>query len=736
MDFKKHNGVYAPYYYKARKEQKQQEVKDLFAKYQKPLVTGLNHWALGTPFRKLLGIDKECKDKIFKLTDNSYHTRLGKKKFKAVIRGYPVFAKRIGVALSKWDIVRDYITRNPKLYQGLDEYRGLLAQIGLLNTREFPTVMAASGDPIYAGAGDGYVGVKVVATWAGARGATTGVVGHTTESAYVRAIQYSSQFYISRLFFPFDTSGLGSIIVSAAVFSAYCSAYASDPEPVVAVQTSQASTSKLVSDDFNNLAFTAGSNTQTVQSTGWKTFTLTETGRGWVSGTAWTKLGIIDNNHDLLNATPPEEAAPTDNATFRFSEYADVTSDPKLVVTYTSGSPSPSVSVSATPSISVSLSLSPSPSASISASPSISASVSISLSPSISESLSLSPSPSVSESLSPSVSASISISASPSISESVSLSPSPSVSESLSISVSISLSPSVSASVSVSLSPSVSVSKSPSVSASVSESATPSISPSISESATPSISASVSESATPSVSESATPSVSISLSPSVSESYSTSPSSSASVSVSLSPSISISATPSISISASPSISASVSESATPSISVSLSKSPSPSVSISATPSVSASVSVSLSDSPSPSEGYTGYTKGDYAALPADDTDLENDYTGQEVTDVASKNDVRVDQTGTLEHMIHQYKDFVGSQDSCILEWEGQSSLAPSSSTIYLQIYNQDTTTWVTVDTDGISNADTDFSLLASIADLTDYKDASNVISSRIYQEAL
>ena len=37
MDFKKHNGVYAPYYYKAREEQKQQEVKDLFAKYQEPI---------------------------------------------------------------------------------------------------------------------------------------------------------------------------------------------------------------------------------------------------------------------------------------------------------------------------------------------------------------------------------------------------------------------------------------------------------------------------------------------------------------------------------------------------------------------------------------------------------------------------------------------------------------------------------------------------------------------------
>jgi hypothetical protein len=349
-------------------------------------------------------------------------------------------------------------------------------------------------------------------------------------------------------------------------------------------------------------------------------------------------------------------------------------------------SPSKSPSPSATPSASVSATPSVSPSASVSATPSASPSVSVSATPSVSASVSVSATPSVSVSASPSVSPSVSVSASPSASPSVS----------------VSATPSASASVSVSATPSVSVS------------ATPSISPSVSESATPSISASVS----PSVSVSATPSVSVSASPSVSPSVSVSatPSASASVSVSATPSASVSVSPSVSVSATPSVSVS----ATPSISVSASP----------------SVSVSLSPSPSPSPGYTGYTRGDEVALPGNDADLETNYSGDDVTNVATKNDVRVDQTATQQYMIHQYKNFVGANTTCQLEWEGQTTLAPSSSTVYLQIYNRDTTTWDTVDSDNTSNADTDFVLLADVVDLTNYKDARNVISCRVYQEVL
>lgn len=94
------------------------------------------------------------------------------------------------------------------------------------------------------------------------------------------------------------------------------------------------------------------------------------------------------------------------------------------------------------------------------------------------------------------------------------------------------------------------------------------------------------------------------------------------------------------------------------------------------------------------------------------------------------------QTATEQYMIHQYKDFVGDHADCALEWEGQTSLAPSLSTVYLQIFNHSTLEWETVDSDNSSSANTDFGLEGIIADLTDYKDDQNIISSRVYQLAI
>jgi len=107
-----------------------------------------------------------------------------------------------------------------------------------------------------------------------------------------------------------------------------------------------------------------------------------------------------------------------------------------------------------------------------------------------------------------------------------------------------------------------------------------------------------------------------------------------------------------------------------------------------------------------------------------------------VIDVSSSNDVLVGQDATSEFMIHEYKNFVGANSSCQLHWEGQTTLEPNVSTVYLQIYNRDTTTWDTVDSDNASLADADFLLVADVADLTDYKDVGNLVSCRIYQEAI
>jgi hypothetical protein len=104
--------------------------------------------------------------------------------------------------------------------------------------------------------------------------------------------------------------------------------------------------------------------------------------------------------------------------------------------------------------------------------------------------------------------------------------------------------------------------------------------------------------------------------------------------------------------------------------------------------------------------------------------------------VEEKDNIRVPQTGMEEFMIHQFRNFVGSATSKEFECELQSTLAPTSSTVYLQIYNYDTNSWETIDSDSTTASDTDFVLTATVADLTNYKDPSNLTTARVYQEAL
>lgn len=227
---------------------------------------------------------------------------------------------------------------------------------------------------------------------------------------------------------------------------------------------------------------------------------------------------------------------------------------------------------------------------------------------------------------------------------------------------------------------------------------------------------------------------SVSPSASASESKSQSPSASVSQSSSESKSESKSSSASNSSSSSQSISpsASFSQSASQSLSPSGSSSSSPSASVSP----STSESRSSSPSSSPSFGYSNYTREENAVLPSNDNDLSTTYTEQEEIDVSESDNIRVGQTGTLTYMIHQFKVFAGSNNSCQITWEGQSTLAPSLSPVYLQVYDYTNLVWTTVRSKTSGSEDTDFKLRKEIIDLTNYKDSGNVIASRVYQLAI
>lgn len=156
--------------------------------------------------------------------------------------------------------------------------------------------------------------------------------------------------------------------------------------------------------------------------------------------------------------------------------------------------------------------------------------------------------------------------------------------------------------------------------------------------------------------------------------------------------------------------------------------------------MSPSSSISASDSPSlsasPSIGYSLYSRGDEISLPSGTNDLQTLYTDQEETDVSDRDLDMVEQTGTLQYMMHQFKKFVGANTFCTVEVEAQSTLAASLSTIYLQIYNRVSGLWETLDTETQAPQDVNFELFKKITDLSEYKDSTNVVTCRVYQLAL
>jgi hypothetical protein len=163
---------------------------------------------------------------------------------------------------------------------------------------------------------------------------------------------------------------------------------------------------------------------------------------------------------------------------------------------------------------------------------------------------------------------------------------------------------------------------------------------------------------------------------------------------------------------------------------------SPSASVSPSVSASWSISPSASASASPSAGYQLYSRGKYADIPGDDNDLETMYSAGDVAKVASKDDDRVPQTGLQQYMIHEFKDFVGAYTSCTLECELQTTELPSSAPVNLDIYNHTLSQWDNVKSDNTSPIDTDFILTTNVPDLTAYKDGSNIISCRVWQQAI
>jgi hypothetical protein len=115
--------------------------------------------------------------------------------------------------------------------------------------------------------------------------------------------------------------------------------------------------------------------------------------------------------------------------------------------------------------------------------------------------------------------------------------------------------------------------------------------------------------------------------------------------------------------------------------------------------------------------------------------LTHDFSSVEYSEVATDNDVYAHQDGYLEHMVFLFKNQYDTSTGYLnIYAKAKSSLAPSSSTVYLQIYNRTDGSWETIDSESAASADTKFTLQAYIeSNLEDYYDAEKWVSCRIYQ---
>jgi len=127
-----------------------------------------------------------------------------------------------------------------------------------------------------------------------------------------------------------------------------------------------------------------------------------------------------------------------------------------------------------------------------------------------------------------------------------------------------------------------------------------------------------------------------------------------------------------------------------------------------------------------------------AILPTNNSDLENAFTGSDYTKVLTEDGQFVAQTALdPEYAAFCFKDEnINNTDQISITWKGQSDLAPSLSTVYLQIYNNNSSAWETLTSNGVASANINFTLSATKStNLSYYYDIDKWVVCRVYQSS-
>jgi uncharacterized delta-60 repeat protein len=203
----------------------------------------------------------------------------------------------------------------------------------------------------YAGTGDGYTNKGDDFDWDTTHDAAASpTASHTdTNSFFCRTGKDASEHYIiTRVFFPFDTSGLpDNAVFSNATLSLYVDSKQNKDDDAedffVVVQTIQPSPTSLSTGDYDLCGSVdspiEGSDRVDlggISTNQYNTWTLNSTGLGWISRTGWTKLGMREG-HDVLDHPIDLLSSEKNRINGYYADYTGTSYDPKLAITYTEG---------------------------------------------------------------------------------------------------------------------------------------------------------------------------------------------------------------------------------------------------------------------------------------------------------------------------------------------------------------------------------------------------------------
>jgi len=273
-------------------------------------------------------------------TNNSLTFPLGNNTFQIEIFTAPTFIKTDDV----WKSI-EYATTTIEAYS---EQVNPDTPVTYLSDFLFFKPLLADDDSFYSGSGDGVV-YNVVTTgtsqsdWDTVHDAISGSsISYTSPSTdLTRCTGYgSSKFQLGRIFLPFDTSTLDDDIniTEASVFIYGQERYNYGQEWGI-VETSQASETELVGDDFNNCGLVdspiEGASrvilSDTLQYWEWE---LNSTGISWIDLEDYSLFGLRAEE-DLDDTLPCVSC--DDRFNTNFSEQTGTDKDPYLSITYTTG---------------------------------------------------------------------------------------------------------------------------------------------------------------------------------------------------------------------------------------------------------------------------------------------------------------------------------------------------------------------------------------------------------------